>query len=273
MTAGAAPPAGYLAAAREAGLVRQVAGRPVVVGVHDDGAGGERQGFIEYCDPALLAGNGEELAAAVLAELPAVDALVLRAPAAAQLGPPWLAHLTYVALAPAGPDQLPVDDATVPVRPAGVQDDEPILGWLVQAFETYGAEQRHPGDREAVRETAEQVLRAPDRVSYVVLEGDRPIGHATLLCEAADDVTAREYVELLDILVDAAPPGHGRAVAALESAARRHAGRLGRTLIGHVVHPADDDARARSILAALQRRGWRVDHRYWRRPQPRGAKR
>jgi hypothetical protein len=264
VTSDTVPAGGYLDRARDAGLVHEIAGRTAVVGIFADTVGGERQGLIEYCDPQLLGDNARTLAAAVTAAFPAVDVLVLRTSDECELEPPWQAHLTYVRHEPASVTEpaAPADGLTV--RPAEARDDLKILDWLVRAFEAYGEEQAHHGEPDEVRDKARTVLAAPDRYSYVALADGVPIGHVTTLSEADDDVTGRLYVELLDILVDADPPTRSAATAALQDAAVRHAARLGRPLIGHVVHSTRDDSKARAIVKALRGRGWTVDHRYWR---------
>lgn len=258
--------AGYLAASRESGLLRDLDGCPFVAGEYQDETGGERQCLVEYCHPRLLAGGAARLVTVLREEFPAAGVLVLRASGDVAMPAPWLAHLTYVRLADGGPPRTaPGEISVVPADPG---HDELILRWLIRAFEAYGDEQQHRGSPDDIGAVARRVLAADDRRSYVAVMNGDVIGHVTLLCDAYDDVSGRRHVELLDSLVDADGPAHGAALAALTRAAAEHAAGEGLPLIGHVVHPTPAELRAKgdAIVSSLLRRGWVIDHRYWRRP-------
>ncbi|MEU1099353.1 hypothetical protein, partial [Streptomyces sp. NPDC005877] len=63
---------------------------------------------------------------------------------------------------------------------------------------------------------------------------------------------------------DAVRPG----TAALVAACAALAAERGRPLFGNVVHDSTGPDSGARIVASLQERGWRLDHRFWRRPRP-----
>ncbi|MFD8979488.1 hypothetical protein [Streptomyces sp. NPDC059564] len=260
--------AAYLAAAEEAGLLGSLHGHPYVAGEHHDPALDEQRVLIEFCAPEILldAVSLDTLADRVLRESPGATAVVVRAPGWLALDAPWERQLTYVRY-----DGEPVDSVPSPegfdIRPAVPERDDAVVAeWIARAVTDGSAEQDATADPEIVAAVAQDLLHLPDRVSYLAFADGRPVGHATLLCAAHDDVTGRDHIELLDVLADTADDCRRAVVAALTAAAIAHAGRAGLPLIGHVVHPARNVApgRGEAVTAALVQRGWRVDHVYWR---------
>ncbi|MBB4678778.1 hypothetical protein [Crossiella cryophila] len=256
----------YLRSAEASGLLATLDGLPYVVGEHLDAVTGQRQCLAEYVDPGLLADPSalRRLRQALATTAPAAERTVLRVPPDLSPGPPWTPHLTYIRFTgKAGP---------VPphVLPAETRHEPALVGWLAAAFDLAGREQGHDaGARSA--ELATQLLAAPDRRSYVATAGGIAVGHVTLLCAAQDEVTGRDFVELLDSLVEPDQDVSGL-TADLVAAAAAHAEAEGLPLIGHVVHPVGAAAsRAEAVLASLLRRGWVLDHRYYSAPPLEGA--
>jgi hypothetical protein len=234
----------YLAAAEQAGLLETLHGHAYVADTYQEPLLDEQQVLVEYCAPELLLDPSgmDELTALLLSANPDAAAVVVRTPG------------TVVA------------DVAVGLAVAE-RDDRVIAGWLARAFTDGVADQEVVADAETVDAITEHYLHVPDRVSYVATRDGRPVGHATLLCAAHDNVTARDHIELLDVLADLAEPADRRSVtAALTRAAIAHAERAGSPLIGHVVHPARGVApgRGEAITGALVEQGWCVDHVYWR---------
>ncbi|MBL1097949.1 hypothetical protein [Streptomyces coffeae] len=259
-----APDPGYLKAADAAGLLHTLDGHRYVAGAHTDPVTGAHQTLIEYADRALIEDPR------LLARLRGTDsspatAMVLRTPADLELPEPWRRQMTYVQLttvAESAEDEA-VDEA---VRESDAVGDGLVREWLVRAFQTAGAQTGAPVSREAAAlEAAESVLDRPDRVSLLyVLEG-KPIGHATLLTDTADEVTGQACSELVDVLVEPGPAQRA-ALAALTAAAAHRAHAAGLPLVGHVVHAVEDAERdhATHVLNSLGRRGWVPTHCFWR---------
>ncbi|MEU2830346.1 hypothetical protein ABZ667_16990 [Streptomyces lavendulae] len=260
--------AAYLAAAEEAGLLGHLHGHPYVAGAHHDPALDEQRVLIEFCDPEILldAISLDTLAAQLLGESPGATAVVVRTPGRLALEAPWERQLTYVRY-----DGEPVGSVSPPegfaIRPAVPERDDAVVAeWIARAVTDGSAEQDTAADPEIVAAVAQDFLHLPDRVSYLAFADGRPVGHATLLCAAHDDVTGRDHIELLDVLADTADDCRRAVTAALTATAVAHAQGAGLPLIGHVVHPARNVApgRGEAVTAALVRRGWRIDHVYWR---------
>ncbi|WP_369657601.1 hypothetical protein HEP85_43995 [Streptomyces sp. RPA4-2] len=250
----------YLKSARDAELVRTVSGLPCVAGVSTDPLSDERRLLVEYADPELLSDDeaSRTLWRTLLADHPEVSALVVRAGAAVLLPEPWHRDLTYVRLA---------EDATVPAAPDGPrvtpaqEEHRPLLtDWLVRAILHAAREQDRPAGLDAARAEADALLDTPSRQSLLVWEHDVPVGHATVVGQAWDEITAETHVELVDVLVEPGadgPAARGALVAAVADLART--ARL--PLTGHVVHGLDGDGDR--VTTALCARGWAVHHRYW----------
>jgi hypothetical protein len=259
----------YLAAAEQAGLLETLHGHAYVADTYQEPLLDEQQVLVEYCAPELLLDPSgmDELTALLLSANPDAAAVVVRTPGTVVLDARWERQLTYVRHqgGPQGSDSTPADVAVG--LAVAERDDRVIAGWLARAFTDGVADQEVVADAETVDAITEHYLHVPDRVSYVATRDGRPVGHATLLCAAHDNVTARDHIELLDVLADLAEPADRRAVtAALTRAAIAHAERAGSPLIGHVVHPARGVApgRGEAITGALVEQGWCVDHVYWR---------
>ncbi|MBP0451128.1 hypothetical protein J5Y04_16490 [Kitasatospora sp. RG8] len=269
----------YWRAAGEAGLVVDLDGHPCVAGEYQEPLSGEQQCLVEYADPALLTDRAaaRRLARLLAEHFPDSRLAVVRTPAELRMPEPWERHLSYVqhigaATSPA--DGIAITPADgIAITPADRRDDEQVARWLVQAFHNAG--QHGSVDDAAARRHAQQIIAAPDRRSLIARSSGTAIGHATLLCEAGDDVDGGRFVELLDILID--PPQLRRATtAALVDASRAVADDLGLPLVGNVVHPRNvvharpagpDTGRSR-VLDSLLTTGWRLRHTYWRMPLP-----
>jgi hypothetical protein len=269
----------YLADADGAGLLHQVHGHRYVAGFQDEPMLNERQFLVEYCDEALLADRDwlAGLADHARALEPEVAAVIVRAPATVRIGEPWHRSISYVSHPGGTAQAAPADPSQgVTVAPAEAGDEADIAGWLVRAMVTGSTDRGRTADPATAELLVQEWLKAPGRFAYVARLDGRAVGHATLLCDAEDEVTGRRVVELVDTLVDLTdPPVRRAALAALTSAAIAHAERLGLPLMGHVVHPAPDVAAGHGdrIVASLLSRGWQLDHVFWRRPvtPPEGA--
>ncbi|MET8099622.1 hypothetical protein ABZV29_24605 [Streptomyces sp. NPDC005236] len=250
----------YLKSARDAELVRVVAGLPCVAGVSTDPLSGERRLLVEYADPGLLADSdaSQSLWRALLTEHQGVSALVVRADADVRLPRPWHRDLTYVRLA---------EDAEVPAGADGprvttaLDEHRPLLAdWLGRAIVHAAREQNRPAGVDAVAAEADALLDTPSRQSLLVWERGVPVGHATVVGEAWDEITDEAHMELVDVLVEPGadgPAGREALTAAVAGLART--ARL--PLTGHVVHGLDGGGDR--VTAALCARGWRIHHRYW----------
>jgi hypothetical protein len=249
---------GYLDDARRAGLLFHLRDAAYTADTYRDPVTGVRSALVEHCDERIAADPGRlaELCDRLRAD---VGTILLRVDGASTtLPPPWQPHLTYVRFA-----GRPPTDVAPRVRVAGAQHRHAIAGWLARAFQAAADEQGHPADDANNLALAEQVLDSADSESYVFVARGRAVGHATLIRDAYDAVTARSFVELLDVLVEPWADVRGSTPALVAACARR-AAQLGLPLIGHVVHPAGA-AKGERIVASLLAAGWVVDHRFWRR--------
>ncbi|MFF4043065.1 hypothetical protein [Streptomyces sp. NPDC001816] len=250
----------YLEAARDAGLLRTVSGLPFVAGDSTDPLSDARRLLVEYADPGLVSDSetAPSLWRALLAGHPDTSVVVVRTGAQVRLPRPWHRELTYVRLAA---------DADVPVAPAGPrvtpaeEEHRPLLAnWLARAILHAAREQGRPADPGAATAEADALLDTPSRHSLLVWEHGVPVGHATVIGRAWDEISARSHMELVDVLVEPdadAPAGRAALVAAVAYLAR-----AARTpLIGHVVHGPDGNGDR--VTESLCAQGWTVDHRYW----------
>ncbi|MEU9341264.1 hypothetical protein AB0D74_08590 [Streptomyces sp. NPDC048278] len=250
----------YLKSAEDAELLVTVEGLPCVAGVSTDPLSNERRLLVEYADPGLLSdpGSVRTLWRTLLAGHPDVSALVVRTGGAVRLAPPWHPDLTYVRLSEdadvsAGPDAPRVTPATEEQLPL-------VADWLVRAILHAAREQQRPADPEAATAEAAALLGTPTRESLLVREHGVPVGHATVIGRAWDEITAETHMELVDVLVEPGadgPAGRRALVAAVAELART----AGLPLTGHVVHGPDGGGDR--VTAALCARGWTVHHRYW----------
>lgn len=248
----------YLDAARESGLLHGEPGRQFVADAYTEPLTGRRQVLVEHADVAVVR-DERRLVDTLRRMHPDATGVVLRVEPAMELPAPWQKQITYVGL-----DRADEVDADLPITVAEPEHDRLVRDWLVTAFRTAGGEIDHAVDPLVAAEAADDVLAQPGRVSFLVWHNGDPVGHATLLCDARDEVTGVDFVELLDSLVEPVIDVR-RATSALSAVAARHAGGLGLPLHGNVVHPADDalTGKGERILAALSRHGWRPLHRFW----------
>ncbi|MFD9485386.1 hypothetical protein ACFWBX_15615 [Streptomyces sp. NPDC059991] len=259
----------YLAWAREQRMRAEIDHHVYVAGAQTDPVTREQGCLVEYAAPELLATPAAlaELERQLAAAHPEATALLLRAPGDTRLPAPWRPSLSYVrhtgAAAPA-----PGPPAGLGIIPAGPGHDALIAGWLARAIaDGYGYGPQDVRTGELIDAAATDVLHAPGRVSFLLTRDGRPVGHATVLTEAQDEVTGTEFVDLFDLLVeesDVVRPGTTALVAACAALAAERE----RPLFGNVVHDsAGPDSGAR-VVASLLERGWCLDHRFWRRPRP-----
>lgn len=257
----------YLARAHEQRMRAEIAHHVYVAGAQTDPVTREQGCLVEYAAPELLATPTAlaELERQLATAHPEASALLLRAPGDTQLPAPWRPSLSYVRFTGSVPQAPSLSDGLA-VAPAGPEHDALVLGWLARAIaDGYGS--GNIPAAELVDAAATDVLDAPDRVSFLLTRDGRPVGHASVLTEAQDEVTGTEFIDLFDLLVeesDVVRPG----TAALVAACAAFAAERGRPLFGNVVHDgAGPDSGAR-VVASLLERGWCLDHRFWRRPRP-----
>lgn len=247
---------GYLAAVAESGLLGDFRGLSYVADSYTDPLTGRTQVLVEYAEQALT-GDADLLAAftAELARLhPGATAALLRTTPEVVLPEPWRPQITYIRL-----DAGAHPPGAVEVTRAGAEHDDLVRDWLVTAFRTAC---RETGQSAADPHTvAEDLLAQPGRVSLLVWNGDEPAGHVTLLCDARDEVTGEDFVELVDSLVEPVLDVRAATVA-LSRAAADHATALGLPLYGNVVHDLST-GKAERVLTSLAALGWRPSHRFW----------
>ncbi|PRY37524.1 hypothetical protein [Umezawaea tangerina] len=261
----------YLTAAAEAGLLHRTDRFVVVADLAQDPLTGRKQCLVEHVaraghdDPTEPDPAPDPVALLDLLRerLPDCQEALVRS--VAPLGPPFVPHVTYLVRppeprsaadppAPGGPDGSPL------VRAEEPGDRDAVADMIDEAFDRATRQHGHRPDPAAVTAAVASVLDDPARVTYVAERDSRVVGHVTLLTGATDDPTGAEYVELLDVLVR--PQDDREASRRLVAAAVAHAGRLGMTLIGNVVHVADAPEHAERTLAVLRRTGWQVAHHY-----------
>ncbi|WP_042365250.1 hypothetical protein [Streptacidiphilus neutrinimicus] len=255
----------YLHAAREAGLAHTLDGRTYVADAYLEPVTGEQQCLVEYAHPALLA-DPPRLLAAVFSLRPACTSAVVRTmpdtPSHPALGP----LTTYLRYAPAA-ELPPAADAPPVGWDDGRLHDASVADWLARALTTAARDRGQDAGPAAARDAAARLMADPSRRSCIVRHPHTgvPLGHATVLTDAYDDVSGTAFVELVDILLDG--PGRTRAATGtLVHACAGLAAELGLPLLGNVSHPRPDhpggpDPAAR-VVAALQAGGWRPTHLY-----------
>ncbi|RDG32049.1 hypothetical protein [Streptomyces corynorhini] len=260
--------AAYLVGAREAGLLARYDELPFVAGEYEEPVRKEPQWLVTYCDPALtrLPSWWSALPGLARAAVPRARSVVLRAPADAVPPAPWRRLVTYLRY-----DGVPASagsgDGDCEVLPAVPAHDGPIRRWLTMALSAAAVSHGAPAGHTADPSFADTLLNSPGRLSFVAAQGGEAIGHATLLCDAEDEVTGRAHVELFDILVEAGDADRRNATGVLVAAAARHAAGLGLPLFGNVVHtPAAEADPGEAVVTVLGGQGWRVDHVLWERP-------
>lgn len=225
----------------------------------------EECALVEYISPALRA--REDLAPRLMSwaaqTFPAARRLLVRTEDRFAVLPGFEDYLYYMMLE-AGPSSTETFD-DISVRPAVEADREKVAGWLVMAFED-GLEMRpEPAPEGSAEAQSEAVLLSPEARSFVASYEGVDIGHVTLLVDQADDLTAQEYVELLDVLVDRGHPRRQAAEVALVKAAWDFSKEHGKPLLGHIVvrdkscHCAGFE---HNILDRLFMRGWTYIHKF-----------
>lgn len=250
------PAPGYWTEADAAGLTVRRGGHRLVVGSCTDALSTEPGLFVEYADPgAFTDGTLEAVLADLAGRHPGSAVFQVRTPAGTRLPPPWRRSLTYVRLTRPltgrpRPDGLRIVAATE-------EHQGPVRVWTARAIRQGADEQGRQAAEDDIAAAAAEVLDARPTVLVAVLDG-APVGHAVLLDEQADAVTAAAHTELWDVLVEPDAPHAGACRDALVAAAAAHAAGRGLPLLGHVVHRSDESRSA--ALTALQARGWSTDH-------------
>lgn len=257
----------YLARADEQRTRAEIAHHVYVAGARTDPVTREQGCLVEYAAPELLATPTAlaELERHLAAAHPEAGELLLRAPGDTTLPSPWKPSVSYVRhTGPVPRAPHPADGLAV--EPAGPEHDTLIAGWLARAIaDGYGPENARSA--ELIEAAAAEVLEAPDRVSFLLTRDGRPVGHASVLTRARDEVTGTEFIDLFDLLVeesDVVRPG----TAALVAACAALAAERRRPLFGNVVHDSTGPDSGARVVASLLERGWCLDHRFWRRPRP-----
>ncbi|MFF3174751.1 hypothetical protein ACFVQ0_19270 [Streptomyces sp. NPDC057900] len=256
----------YLDAAARAGVRHGWRGYDYVGDRYTDALVGEVSYLVEHIDPRLL--EAPELlnafAGHALGECPGTDGVLLRVPGHRTPPSPWARRLTYLAGARPGARTGDAGDG-ITVRPARDDDASHVRRWLADAFQTGAADQGHRLDRAAAEAQAEETMAAPDRRSFVAVRQGAPLGHATLLGDARDEVAGAAFVDLVDILVE--DPAERRcATAALVRVCAEQAAAAGLPLIGNVIHHRRDRS-GDGVVDNLVAHGWRVAHEYWWHPR------
>jgi hypothetical protein len=257
------PDLGYLALVTGNGLLRQGGPGRYVVGTTTDAVTKQTSCLVEYADPVLLVGDGIGwLSRQLHADFPDVDALVVRTDASVVLPSPWSPYMTYVRWTGPAVGEVGQDVAVRPVDDGALHL---VRGWLVEAVREGARLRGCAAEEHHADALVGDVLARPHRRSFLATVDGRPIGHATMLTEAFDDVTATRYVDLFDTLV-AAPEYRRAAVARLVAECVRVAGELGLPLLGNVVHERPGlgyDGTGARIRDSLLQRGWTVNHQFW----------
>jgi hypothetical protein len=256
----------YLRAAREAGLAHSLDGRTYVADAYVEPVTGEQQCLVEYAHPTLLA-DPPRLLAAVFARLPACTSAVVRTTPDTAPHPALEPLTTYLRHTPPAADRAPAACAPPVAWDEQHVHDPAVSEWLVRALTAAARGRGQDPDPEPARQAAAQLMAEPARRSCIARHPDTgaPIGHATVLTDAQDDVSGTAFVELVDILIDD-PEQVRAATAALVQACAGLATELGLPLVGNVSHPRPDtpggpDPAAR-VVAALEAAGWRPTHLY-----------
>lgn len=255
--------ADYLAEAAESGLLNAVDGSHYVCGVTLDPLTGEETVFVEYVSSDLLQDGPKwiKLLAALREQGRGARTALIRKPAVLPC-PPQAEHHTHYLLAHGRPRRTTEPLSQLMIRRAdrsGEQDR--VLAWLAKALVSGYSERGKRVDFEIALEIARARFAADGAVMLVaVLPDAGVIGHATLVPDCCDDVTGREYVELVDVLIGEGPVR--RVQESLTFAAVDLAGELGRPLQGNVVcaAPVDGIRRCRQIAGYLEETGWVADH-------------
>ncbi|MFC0039934.1 hypothetical protein [Actinomadura rayongensis] len=238
-------------------------GRQVVAGEFHDPLSGRECCLIETVPDALV---GTSAAHGLLTEFartsfPGAERVLVRLGDRAAEIPGFRDHLYYVRL-----DAPPADAAERPadprVRPAAERDRPKVAGWLDRAFRDAMTAVADDPAPEATAAQAAAVAGHPDARSFVAECAGTDIGHITLITGQFDALTGRDYIELLDMLVEPDHPARSAAERRLVATAGAFAAAAGLPLIGHVVCGAPPARTGPAVLAALERRGWVFDHKY-----------
>lgn len=254
----AAVTGGYLSQAREAGLLSDFGGCAYVAGTFHDPIGADEIFFVEYWDPTIGVDNSSfrSFLRHLAPQEDGVDALVMRMRGTTELPSPMQLSVSYMSYQ--GPaESRGADLEGVIVSQSQAKDDAPISEWLFRALEDGYSAQQHRFRAPAARDTVQSLMEAPDRHSYVARSDGQLLGHLTMLTDAIDDVTAEEYIDLVDSLVDP-HPNASAARSALVNAAIAYAHDAGKPLVGNVTHPSP------GVVESLLARGWVVHHTDWR---------
>ncbi|MEV6394681.1 hypothetical protein AB0M39_07845 [Streptomyces sp. NPDC051907] len=264
----------YIRAADEAGLLSRIGRLPLVAGEYREPATGELQCLVEHADPELLA-HAPRMLDVLFRRFPDCAAAVVRVPAHITPHPvlrPLHTYLRHTAAPP--PDDAPACDL-VDIDHAADHShrDQDFVGrWLTRALHDAAVDRGHTPDESGVEDSVHRLLAAPDRRSLLVRVPGRPdpVGHATMLTDAHDDVSDTRFVELVDILVDDSSLRR-LATERLVAACARTAAALGLPLVGNVSHPLHDGGAdpAAEIVAALRRQRWTPTHVYRHAVRPR----
>ncbi|WP_328939191.1 hypothetical protein OG288_36830 [Streptomyces tauricus] len=263
----------YLELAEQADLLHEFEGGRFVAGEQVDPVSHERRLLVTYCTAGLAAND------TWWATLPAIAARLVGTPDAVMVrldrtaGPPpspWLRHTTYLRRTGEPATAPPPRSEAVTVRPAVPQDEVSLRRWIGQALSNAATAQGHAAEHDDIQETAAGLLSHPGRRSFAADHGAATVGHATLLCEERDEITGEAYIELFDLLVEAAAEVRSAATDALTRACLRWAAEAGLPLIGNVTHPLTPgaDGKAQRIVGALIAQGWSQDHTLWYRTCP-----
>lgn len=265
----------FLDAMDTQGLLLMIDGRQCVAGTSRDELTGTTRLLVEHIDASLLSDTSAPvLWRTLLDRFPETSEVLLRGWAGTRLPDPWQRYSTYLVLdVTTGEDAAHPAGPSFPVR-AKPRHRDHVAHWIADALRAADDVQGRPHDAERTAKAARRLLDDPSCVSFVVEAAGNPVGHVTLLCDAHDDLTGRDLIELFDVLVDDVPDAshHRRALVA---AAVSYARDAGRPLLGNVTHGGyrhagvDGGDVGAPVVDLLRGRGWRVDHVYWTAPTAR----
>lgn len=212
--------------------------------------------FVPWLHPAHLefVGHARQLLAVLKSRWPAVARILVRLDGSAVWPGPSKPYITYLWKTPNPTRPTGHFDIRVATAASEWHFVHRALGRaLVNGYSAGGYSPDTQAIDDYVAATFDPVANPRIR-AIVAFEHDRPVGHATWSEGEIDEISGRQFDELIDLLVldEAAGRGFGPALlAAAESAAVAR----GATLLGNVVAERDGE-HSRAIVRRLVEDGW-----------------